>query len=357
MRPAAAPLDARVSRPHAVEVGANASPREWDGFAEDRPDANLYHLWRWRRIFEEAFGQEAVYLCARRDGAVAGILPLVIFRSRIFGRFAVSLPFVDGGGLCACDEAAARALVDHATTLAAAWGLAHVELRHDRRLLPDRPVREHKVGMKLALAGSHSQVWDLLDRKVRNQIRKAEKSGLVARMGGAELVGRFYAVFARNMRDLGTPVYPRRFFELVLAAFPDAARVFLVERGGAAIAAAVALVHGDTLAVPWASSLREFRAFCPNNLLYWRIIEHALESGLQAFDFGRSTPGEGTYHFKAQWGARPTPIHWEYVLLGNASLPNLSPTNPRYRAAIALWKRLPLVVTTWLGPKIVRSIP
>jgi FemAB-related protein (PEP-CTERM system-associated) len=165
-------------------------------------------------------------------------------------------------------------------------------------------------------------------------------------------------VFAHNMRDLGTPVYPRAFFERVISTFADSSSIFVVEDNrGTPVAAALALVHQQTLSVPWASSLREFRPLCANTLLYWKMIEHAIASGLTTFDFGRSTPGEGTHQFKEQWGARATPLHWEYVLEAGAELPNLTNKNPRYQAAIAAWKRLPVPVTRWLGPHIVRSIP
>jgi FemAB-related protein (PEP-CTERM system-associated) len=259
--------------------------------------------------------------------------------------------------VCAQDAEVAQCLVRRAASMAAARGLSHVELRHRARLCPTLPVREHKVGMLLSLEDDASRAWDRLDRKVRNQVRKAEKSGLTARWGGRELLDRFYAVFARNMRDLGTPVYSRGFFAEVLAAFPETARVCLVELGETTVAGAISLSHRTVLEVPWASSLREYRSQCPNNLLYWRIIEHAIETRHATLDFGRSTPNEGTYHFKQQWGAEPTPLYWEYLLNGDAGLPNLSPANPRYRAAIAVWTRLPLPLTNWIGPHIVRSIP
>ena len=133
--------------------------------------------------------------------------------------------------------------------------------------------------MHLALGTDAARAWDGLDRKARNQVRKAEKSGLTWRRGGVELLDRFYGVFARNMRDLGTPVYSRRFFEHVLSTFPATSSVCLVDHGDRTVAGAIALSHRDVLEVPWASSLREYRSQCPNNLLYWRIIEHAIASG------------------------------------------------------------------------------
>jgi serine/alanine adding enzyme len=348
---------ARTTGSPALQVTADVTESEWDRFVARHPRASAYHVWKWRQVFERAFGHETVYLAARDHGSIVGVLPLVLFTSPVFGRFAVSLPFVNYGGVLARDHASASVLLRRAAALADERELAHVELRHTARQFPDIEARAHKVGMLMPLERDAATAWERLDRKARNQVRKAEKSGLTTRAGGAELLDRFYGVFARNMRDLGTPVYSRRFFAEVLAAVPDSARVFLVDSGEVTVAAAITLSYRDTIENPWASSLREYRSLAPNTLLYWRMIEHAIATGHTTFDFGRSTPNEGTYNFKAQWGAAPTPLHWEYVLAEGRSLPDLSPANPKYRAAIAIWKRLPLAVTNRIGPHIVRSIP
>ena len=340
-----------------IRVTEACPPADWDAYVQSRTASTGYHQWGWRRVIEQSFGHECIYLAAMAGSGVAGVLPLVLFRSPLFGRFAVSLPFVNYGGVVADSDAAARALLDAATQLARTRGLSHVELRHLTPRFPELPAKRHKVAMSLDLAGSRDALWQGLDRKVRNQVRKAEKSGLTARSGGLDLVPDFYAVFARNMRDLGTPVYTRRLFEQVIATFPDTARVFVVDLAGRPVAASLTVEWRDVTEVPWASALREHRALAPNMLLYWTMLQHAIDRGSRTFDFGRSTPDEGTFHFKQQWGASPTPFAWEYALVGGGTPPDHGPTNPKFRLAIELWKRLPVPVATALGPHIVRSIP
>jgi serine/alanine adding enzyme len=338
-----------------VSIATGAQP--WDAYVDAHPDATAYHQWRWRHVFERVFNHQAIYLIAHRGNRVVGVLPLVEFRSWLFGRFAVSLPFVDHGGILADDRETGMELVQHAAGLARAHGCAHVELRHRARLLEDLPCRQHKVAMRLPLLADAESMWSALDRKVRNQVRKAMTSGLVVARGGRELLPEFYRVFARNMRDLGTPVYPRRLFEEVFAQFPLAMRVFLVRHNGTAIAGGITCQHRDRVEVPWASSLAAARSMCPNNLLYWRIIEWAVHERFRTLDFGRSTPNGGTYRFKRQFGALPQPLCWEYALLSRVTTPDQGPTNPRFRRAIALWKHLPIPLTNLVGPAIVRSIP
>jgi FemAB-related protein (PEP-CTERM system-associated) len=340
-----------------LTVQAAAGEQEWDAFVEGHPGASGYHLWRWRRVFARAFGHRSEYLIARDEHGVRGILPLVLFEHRVFGRFAVSLPFVNYGGVLADDPAAARALMEASRALAASRRLSHVELRHTGQLFPDLAAKQHKVSMHLALEPDRDRAWAALDKKVRNQVRKAEKSELTVVDGGAELLPEFYAVFNENMRDLGTPVYTPRFFEAVLSEFQAAARVFLVRQGEATVAGGITYAYRETVEVPWAASLKRARPFCPNNLLYWRVIEWAIASGFCVLDFGRSTPNEGTFHFKEQWGARPVPLCWEYALVSQQALPDRSPKNPKLQTAIAVWKHLPVGLTSVIGPPIVRFLP
>jgi serine/alanine adding enzyme len=266
-----------------VSIASRGDSGAWEAYVDARGDAAGYHSWRWREVFARAFGHESIYLIAREGGVIRGVLPLVQIKSLIFGRTLTSLPFVNYGGVMADSPEIGRALVDAAHDEARERRCSHVELRHIDAQFPGLPCKRHKVSMRLPLGPA---MWDGLDRKVRNQIRKAEKSGLVVERGGEELIGDFYSVFARNMRDLGTPVYSRRLF-----------------------------------------------------------------------DMGRSTPNEGTFKFKAQWGAEPVPLNWEYRLLTPGELPNVSPANPKYQFAIALWQKLPLAVTMRVGPMIVRAIP
>ena len=328
-----------------------------DAYVSAHPSGSSYHRQIWLAVIRASFGHDTKYLVADAGGQVAGVLPLVFFRSRLFGRFAVSMPFVNYGGVLADTPQAEQALLARGIAETQNAGGTHLELRHTAQRFPDTLApKRHKVSMALELEPTADGQWQALDRKLRNQVRKAEKSGLVTRDGGLELLQDFYRVFARNMRDLGTPVYGIRFFKEVLGAFPNHSRVFVVSTGGRPIAASLVHWHGQRIEVPWASSLREFNPLCANVLLYWQMLRFAIAQGFRTFDFGRSTPDEGTYHFKKQWGAQPTELVWEYWM-ANGRIPELNPKNPKFELAIRAWQHLPLPVASALGPFIVRNIP
>lgn len=338
-------------------VRDDVPPAVCDAYVGDHPHGSSYHRPAWLDVIRSAFGHDTAYLAAVRHGRIAGVLPLVFFNSRLFGRFTVSVPFVNYGGVLADDAGAERVLLDAAIARTVAAGGTHLELRHTRQHFTRLTPKQHKVAMELPLQPSVDAQWDGIDRKLRNQVRKAEKSGLDAVDGGAECLASFYDVFAENMRDLGTPVYSPRFFREVLRTFPEQTRVFVVRLKGRPIAASIVHWHGDVIQVPWASALREFNPLCGNVLLYWQMLRFAIGRRFRLFDFGRSTPGEGTYQFKKQWGAEPRPLVWEYWTAPEQRVPELNPKNPKFELAIRTWQRLPLRVANLVGPLVVRNIP
>jgi len=336
----------------------SAEESNWNLFARSSDDATSCHQFKWKNVISRSFGHRCYYLAAIDEkGEWNGILPLVHLRSRLFGNFLVSVPFVNYGGLVSNCRSATDLLLSEADRLRRSLGAAHMELRHRTFRLDAVPTKQHKVTMILDLASDVESQWRAFNFKIRNHIRKAQKSGLRSVIGNLDLLGDFYEVFARNMRDLGTPVYGENFFRNVLESFPESTKLFGIYHEEKMIAGGLGCWFKDTLEIPWASSISDYRALCPNNLLYWQAIQFAIQNGLRRFDFGRSTPNEGTYNFKKQWGALPVQLYWQYLMDNCSSMPDLSPSNPKYDRAIRLWQNLPVSVTKVLGPMIVRNIP
>jgi FemAB-related protein (PEP-CTERM system-associated) len=312
----------------------------------------------WLAVLQRGLRHDVYALEAADGGQTRGYLPLAYVRSLLFGRFLVSLPYLNTGGVLADDDATRAALIGGAVRLADALKVRHLELRHEQPV--EHPAFNgkltDKVHMRLALPGSPEALWEALSAKVRNQVRKAEKSGLAPVWGGLELLTPFYDVFSRNMRDLGTPVYARGLFAAVLKEFPEAAEIGVVRAGDVPVAGAL-LLHGRGVSeVPSASSLREYNSTCANMMLYWNLLARAAGRGQAVFDFGRSTVDGNTFRFKKQWGARPEPAAWQYyVRTGTADA--VRPDNPRYQRLIRVWQRLPVGLTRLIGPPIVRGIP
>lgn len=329
----------------------------WDAYVADSASASLYHRHAFRELVTEVFGHPSYYLSAWAQSELVGVLPLVRLRSRLFGDFMVSMPFFNYGGALAENEDIEEALMQRAGQLAGELGVSHIEFRDDRARADHWPVKTHKVAMKLALPDSEEALWKAIGSKLRAQVRRPLKEQANAVTGGIELLPEFYRVFARNMRDLGTPVYSVGLFERLLTLLPDAARIVLVRVAGRPAAAGLLLRHRETMEIPWASSVREYNRLGVNMLLYWEALRHSLFEGCRTFDFGRSTADSGTYKFKRQWGAQPQPLYWHYWLNKGRELPALNPDNPKYDLAVRAWRRLPLWVANIIGPRLVRNLP
>jgi FemAB-related protein (PEP-CTERM system-associated) len=339
-------------------VRAREVDKRWDRFVEHHPSSTVGHLSAWGRIVEQTYGHEPVYLSAEEDGEIVGVLPLVMMKSRLFGRRLVSMPFLDYGGILASPgRGIEQALVDVARRTARDLGAATIGLRQfDRVDLPD-PVSEERVTMLLELT-TEAAVWTALPSERRNRVRKGEKNGLLPAWCGAEALGAFYEVFAINMRDLGSPVHSRRFFDAMLAELGGTARVLLVrDPGGRALGAAVCLFYRDTIMVPWVSSLREAFALCPNFVLYWEVIRLGCRNGYRVLDLGRSFKHAGTFEFKRQWGARPHVLPWLFIDVVPGAAPSVDQDRSRFDRLIELWKRVPVPVANVVGPWIRGQAP
>lgn len=329
----------------------------WDEYVMSSDRASLYHLSGWREVIEKSFGHATHYLSAEDSTAVHGILPLVHMKSLSFGNFLVSLPYFNYGGIVADDPAISEQLYREAIELAQKVGAEHIELRQTDAI-PNLPARTSKVSMRRALPDHADDLWKSFPAKLRSQVQRPMKAGMSCRVGREESLDAFYAVFAANMRDLGTPVYAKKFFRNILRAFPDSSWICTVftERGKP-VASGFLLGFKNVLEIPWASSLREYNKYGPNMMLYWEALKLACNRNFRVFDFGRSTPHEGTYRFKQQWGATPVSLYWQYWVKDNKPMPEINPKNPKYQLAIKIWKTLPLCITNTVGPVIVRNIP
>jgi FemAB-related protein (PEP-CTERM system-associated) len=333
----------------------DGAPAEWDAFVRAAAGWTHFHLYGWRRVIERVHRHECVYLAARDErGALAAVLPLVSVRSLLFGRFLVSMPFLNYGGPLGSDDGV-KAVVDEAVRLARASRVQLLELRSRDALPLDLPVSHRKITVLLDLVpGGPEKVFAGFRAKLRSQIRRPQKEGVTVRFG-RDQVGPFYQVFARHMRDLGTPAQPRSFFEAIADEFPDDASFGCAYLGDTAVACGCGLAWNGEFEMTWASSLNAYNSVAPNMALYWAFIERAAENGLGTFNFGRCTPGSGTHRFKQQWGSRDAALFWYQMAEGKATTP--SPAEGAYRWGAQLWRHVPMGITSLVGPRIVRCIP
>ncbi len=329
---------------------------EWDAFVRAQPTWSHFHLHGWKKAIERAFDHECIYLAARAGGQLVGVLPLVRVKSLLFGHYLISMPFVNYGGPLGSNAAIER-LAAAASELAQRDRVRLLELRSRHPLPVSMEVSHRKITVVRELpSGGSTALWKQLPAKVRSQIRRPQKEGVTVRFGLDQLEP-FFSVFARHMRDLGTPAQPRALFRILADIFGNDVSFGCAYLNGKPIAAGCGLRWHSEFEITWASALREHSQIAPNMFLYWSFLERAADEGLTLFNFGRCTPGGGTHRFKLQWGTREEQLWWYQRRSSPAVAGTPSPNDRRLAWGPRLWRHLPERVATAIGPHIVRFIP
>jgi FemAB-related protein (PEP-CTERM system-associated) len=326
----------------------------WDAFVRTHPEGTFFHLAGWRDVLVRAFGHRSHYLIAERGGQVCGVLPLAEVKSKLFGHALVSTPFCVYGGIVATDEAAANALRDRACQLAKALNVDHLEMRNRRRQHPDWPAKDLYVTFRKPILADSEANMLAIPRKQRAMVRKGIQKGLRSEVDAS--VDRVYDTYSESLRNLGTPVFSRRYMRILKEVFGDACEALTILSGDRPVAGVISFLFREEVIPYYGGGTSEARAVAGNDFLYWEVMERARQQGKQLFDYGRSKRDSGAFDFKKNWGFEPQPLFYEYFLVKAHDLPNLNPNNPKYSLFIKLWQRLPLWLSRKLGPFLAGSL-
>lgn len=356
VEPVQAARSANMAAPEAIrvaEVQPAGFPR-WDEFVAGCSEATFFHRAGWKTVIERAFGHRTYFLYAEAGGRIEGVLPLAEVKSLLFGHTLVSLPFCVYGGIAAHSERARHALDEAARALAERLRVDHLEYRS---LTPQHPAWVHKdlyVTFRKPIDPEVERNLLAIPRKQRAMVRKGIKAGLKSEIDDG--VERFFAAYADSVHRLGTPVFPKRYFQILREVFGADCEVLTVTHDGQLVAGVLSFYFRDEVLPYYGGGTASARDVAGNDFMYWDLMRRACERGIRVFDYGRSKRGTGSFDFKKNWGFEPQPLHYEYLLVKGKRVAEHNPLNPKYRLFIKLWQRLPLPLANLIGPHIVKSL-
>lgn len=326
----------------------------WDSYVSASDTASFFHLSAWQQVIQQAFSHQTYYYFAEQDGEIVGILPLTHIKSALFGNTLVSNAFCVYGGIVASNRQAFEALQQQAQQLARELGVDCLEMRNRTQQHPDWPHKDLYVTFRKNLDADHEKNLSAIPRKQRAMVRAGIKAGLTGVVD--ESIERFYRAYSESVRNLGTPVFPKRYFQILKQVFGDACEILVIEHEGRLVAGVMSFYYKDEVLPYYGGGTELARELKGNDFMYWEVMRRAVDKGCKVFDYGRSKEGTGSYRFKKHWGFEPEPLFYEVDLVKAEKIPEINPLNPKYQLFIAAWKLLPLPVSQIIGPWLAKDL-
>ena len=331
----------------------------WDDFVFSHAHGSPFHLTAWKRSIEETFGYRSYYAIAQdQSGRVMGVLPLFLVRNLFLQKLLISSPFAVYGGILANSAESRLALRNYAVELGRKLRVHSIELRN---AYPEQctgvPNVQRYVTFTQEVGPDQDRILESIPRKTRYMVRKALKENYSCTRQDEDFRA-FEDLYSRSLRKLGTPSFPKKHFERILANFKGMVDIREYMLKGQVASAVLTFYFRDQVLPYYGASDPAFNANSPNNYMYCDLMCWAGKNGYQIYDFGRSKKsGSGSYDFKAHWGMLERELPYEIILMNGKTLPNCSPTNSRLQGLIKIWQRLPLKVTRVIGPYFLRLVP
>ncbi len=341
-------------KPNNINVLKEGDWNAWNSFVARHPHGTFFHLAEWRDVLQQAFQIETFYLYAHDSNVITGILPLALVRRPLLGKVMISTPFCVLGGVLSNNVAITKQLEDTAVEMAKQHKVKYLELRYNEQTRADWPVNLDYFNFCKNLYQSNEENFKAIPKRRRAEIRKALSINLTCEEDID--INRFFAIYSCSLRNQGTPVYPKRYFEVLRNIFKERMQILTVSKDGNSICSLLSFYFGKRVMPYYIGGLPLARSLRAYDFVLWQQMQYACDKGVEIFDLGRSIAGTGSYHSKKTWGIKPEPLVYQYYLIRAKNVPHINPLNPRYRPLVAIWKRLPLSIANSIGPLFSRII-
>lgn len=326
----------------------------WDSFVAQHPEGEFFHLSGWQQVIREAYGHRCWFYYVEHQGEILAVLPLAQINSWLFGNKLISLPFAVSAGVLAQNQAAMDLLIAQAQSLAAELNVDCLELRHRKAKMSGWSQQPSHENFTCTLADSADAILAQIKKKQRAVVRQSLANSLSYQIEAD--CSHFFPIYSESVRNLGTPVFPKAYFQTLLRVFPDQVDILTVCSGDTAVSSVLSFYYKNQVLPFYGGGTSAARNLKSNDFMYYQLMCHAQQRGMRSFDFGRSKIGSGAHAYKKHWGLTPQPLFYEHYLVKSSELPDVSPNNPKYQLFIKAWKKLPLPISRALGPVLAKDL-
>lgn len=330
---------------------------QWDEYVTNHDHATVYHMSAWGRAVSRSMGHKCYYLYIEDQGRISGLVPLIHIKSRLFGNSLISVAFATNGGPIFDNRQALDILDEECRKLRSDLDVDYLECRNMAAVHEDWPTKKDMYStFRKDLSPDNEENMKAIPRKQRAMVRKGIKFGLKAVLD--DLPDRLFAMYSESVRNLGSPVFPKKLFYHLKQEYGENCEILTIEtEQGKAVSSVMTFYFRDEVVPYYGGGTFEARGLAANDFMYWSLMEHAVDKkDCRIFDFGRSKNGAGAFSFKKNWGFEPVPLNYEFILKNGGELPDINPLNPKYQLMIKVWKKLPLSVANFVGPLVSRSL-
>lgn len=281
--------------------------QNWEELILQHPDYSFFHSSSWLKVLQDTYNYRPYYFMIEKEGQLLAVVPLMIVKSFLTGKRAVSLPFSDYCQPLISDEISFNELFNEILKLGKCKKLKYLELRGGNKYLPDVEASTFDYSHNLDIKLGEEKLFKNLSSNTKRNINKAIHEGVTIEISSSKsAIEDFYVMNCITRKKHGLPPQPVRFFDNLLkhVLSQDKGFIAIGKHNNMIIAGAVYLHIGNKALYKFGASMVEYQNLRANNLVMWEAIKYYSTKGFDSFCFGKTEPdNEGLRKFKLGWGA------------------------------------------------------
>lgn len=304
-----------------VEIARESDQTKWDEIIARSSYGTIFHTWSWLKLAEEQTKSRFVPLMLYKGTELVGLYPFFIAKKGPIN-LAFSPPpkayllylgpvIVDYQNLRQDKKESIFIDIQNAANhyLFNTAGCRYSRIRTSPGLFDSRPLKwtgyevDPLYTYRVDLRQGMDEVWKNFDRKLRNEINKAIKSGVTVRQGDWEDLVFIYNRLSERYLDQGvvSSDYIPYLQKLYDRFYPDNLKIFVAEYKGEKVGGTINLVDKNIMYLWVGIPKTTLPGLSPNDLVQWEAMKWSSEHGLTMYEEMDAGDDSRLRYFKSKY--------------------------------------------------------